>query len=70
MLNSFRREDENLKFDMIFQAKLFTTCLYFCVSVFVSLCRAMQIIIQRRVIRQMVFQVFSVPNEKNYSRNE
>ena len=58
MLHSFRGEDENLKFDIIFQAKLFTMCLYFCVSVFVSLCRAMQIIIQRCVIRQMVFQVF------------
>ena len=70
MLHSFRREDENLKFDIIFQAKLFTMCLYFCVSVFVFLCRAMQIIIQRRVIRQLVFQVFSVPNKKNHSRNE
>ena len=69
MLHSFRREDENLKFDIIFQAKLFTMCLYFCVSVFVSLCRAMQIIIQRCVVRQMVFQVFSVPNKKNHSRS-
>lgn len=70
MLHSFRREGENLKFDIIFQANLFTMCLYFCVSVFVSLCRAMQIIIQRRVIRQMVFQVFSVTNKKNNCRNE
>ena len=70
MLHSFRKEDENLKFDIIFQAKLFTMCLYFCVSVFVSLCRAMQIIIQRCVVRQMAFQVFSVPNKKNHSRNE
>ena len=35
MLHSFRREDEHLKFDIIFQAKLFTMCLYFWVSVFV-----------------------------------
>ena len=35
-----------------------------------TMCRAMQIIIQKRVIRQMVFQVFSVPNKKNHSRNE
>ena len=70
MLHSFRREDENLKFDIIFQAKLFTMCLYFCVSVFVSLCGAMRIIIQRCAIRQMVFPVFSVSNKKNHSRNE
>ena len=35
MLHSFRREDENLKFDIIFQAKLFTLCLCFGVSVLV-----------------------------------
>ena len=35
MLHSFKREGENLKFDIIFQAKLFTLCLCFCVSVFV-----------------------------------
>ena len=64
MLHSFRREDENLKFDIIYYVFIFF------VSVFVSLCRAMQIIIQRCVIRQMVFQVFSVPNKKNHSRNE
>ena len=64
MLHSFRREDENLKFDIIFQAKLFTLCLCFSVSVFVFLCRAMQIIIQRCAIRQMVFQALSVPKRK------
>ena len=63
MLHSFRRKDENLKFDIIFQAKLSTMCVCFCVSVFVFLCRAMQIIIQRCVIKQMVFQAepFSQP---------
>ena len=70
MLHSFRRKDENLKFDIIFQAKLYTGCVCFCVSVFVFLCRAMQIIIQRCFIRQMVFQALSVPNKKNHSRNE
>ena len=69
MLHSFTREDKNSNFDIIFQANLFIMCLYFWVSVFVSLCRAMQTIIQRCVIRQMVFQVFSVPNKKNHSRN-
>ena len=70
MLHSFRRKDENLKFNIIFQAKLSTMCVCFCVSVFVFLCRAIEIIIQRCVKRQMVFQALSVLNKKNHSRNE
>ena len=69
MLHSFRREDKNLNFDIIFQDNLFTMCLHFCVSVFVYLCRAMQIIFQRFTIRQMVFQAFSVSNKKSHSKN-
>ena len=60
MLHSFRNEEKNLKFKIVFQPKIFTLCMCFCVCVFVSLCSAMQLAIQWYVITPTVFHVFSV----------
>ena len=60
MLYSFRKEEKNLKFKIVFQRKIFTLCMCFCVCVLVSLCSAMQLAIQWYVITSTVFHVFSV----------
>ena len=46
MLHSFRKEEKNLKFKIVFQRKICTLSMCFCVS----LCSAMQLAIQWYVI--------------------
>ena len=50
MLHSFRKEEKNLKFKIVFRRKICTLCMCFCVCVCVSLCSAMQLAIQWYVI--------------------
>ena len=50
MLHSFRKEEKNLKFKIVFQRKICTLYMCFCVCVCVSLCSAMQLAIQWYVI--------------------
>ena len=59
MLYSFRKEDK-LKVRIVFQRKIFTLCMCFCVGVFVFLCSAMQLAIQWYDITPAVLHVFSV----------